>query len=262
MSAIKKSGKILATVTYPIWMPAAVFYKSFKRNTGQGSGVIKQLYESVKVKPESEQLTVGLIAAVAQGELPDDLILKIPRQRFLFFAVASLLQIVYGIWEIMKFGYPAPIIPTITLAVSLVVSIGVYYLSARTQRFINALHAAFIGSKTETEHTIYKIALWYRFFLSKKRTFQLGCFLFILLSAYSFLVGSLFWSVIPLLAALCFFAPNIFSVQHRLWQLRSRRLSVEERGGITDFMHESHWLAGCINPEFFNEYTGELTNAA
>lgn len=262
MSVMKKTGKVLATITYPIWMPVSVFCKSFKRNTGQGSSVIKQLYKSIKVKPEDEQLTVGLIEAVARGELPEDQILKIPRQRFLFCVVACLLQSVYIIWESATHGDLIPQTVPLSFLLSLAVSAGVYFVSARTQLFINALNAAFHQSKSDKERAIYKIALWYRFFLSKKRTFQFGSLSFISLSIYSFSVGSFIWALIPLLAAFCFFGPNIFSVQHRLWQLRSRRLSVDEKGGISDFMRESHWLIGCMSPEFFSEYTGELINAA
>ena len=230
MGALKKSAKVMGMLTYPVWMPVAVFYNSFRRNTGQGSGVIKELYESVKVKPTEQQLTVGLIEAVEHGELPEEQILKLPRQRFVLFALACIVQIIYIIWETIAHGFPAPLWSTIVLAISLAASMVVYRVSTKTQKLINALHMAFKRTESRQERAIYKIALWYRFFLAKKRTYQFGCLMFVILSSFSFLTGSLLWAVIPLFAAICFFIPNIFSVQLRLWQLSQRRLSAEERG--------------------------------
>jgi len=39
------------------------------------------------------------------------------------------------------------------------------------------------------------------------------------------------------------------SAQLRLWQIRTRRLSVAERGGIYDFMRETRWLRETLSPE-------------
>lgn len=263
MGVIKKSGKAFAVITYPVWMPVSVFYKSFRRNTGQGKGVIKELYDSVKSVPEEQQLTIGLIEAVEQGELPDDQILKLPRQRFFMCLLLCIAQTVYLIWDIANHGrLPATLPQTAMLALCIAGTVLIYRISAKTQRFINTLYTRYKQADGRQLKAVYKIALWYRFFLSKKRTYQFGSLMFLMLSAFSFITGSLFWAIIPLIAAFCFFVPNIFSVQLRLWQLRARKLSVEEGGGISEFMKESNWLGDCVNPELFSRFIGALTHEA
>ncbi len=60
---------------------------------------------------------------------------------------------------------------------------------------------------------------------------------FINLSKYGFLYSS-----ISLISFFCIFFMLSFSNQFRLWQLNERRLSIDEKGGLMDFMRESNWL--------------------
>lgn len=78
---------------------------------------------------------------------------------------------------------------------------------------------------------------------------------FITSSSYSFL-----FSCISLCACFGIFFLLAFSAQFRLWQLKVRRLSIEEKGGISDFMNESNWFfsslkfEGKLNTKDVNEY--------
>jgi len=47
------------------------------------------------------------------------------------------------------------------------------------------------------------------------------------------------------------------SAQFRLWQLRNRRLSKSEKGGLDDFMREPGWIISVLNPEMKNHPVGE-----
>lgn len=101
----------------------------------------------------------------------------------------------------------------------------------------------------------------YDFFLRKKRAALLAAALFALLGLYGVLSGiwqghgrDITLSVISLVASQPIFFLVALSAQLRLWQLRTRRLSKEEKGGLQDFMGEvKGWWWMTLNPEFAHE---------
>lgn len=98
----------------------------------------------------------------------------------------------------------------------------------------------------------------YRFFLRKKRIAIGTAAFFVLLSFYGILGGIWFgyWRGIVLgLFSLIASQPVFFMIalgaQLRLWQLRTHRLSKEEKGGLQDFMREvKGWWRVTLDPEF------------
>lgn len=98
----------------------------------------------------------------------------------------------------------------------------------------------------------------YAFFLKKKR-FALGTgAIFALLGLYAVAGGIWYGHMrgialgsVSLLASQPVFFMVALGAQLRLWQLRTRRLSREERGGLGDFMREvKGWWWVTLNPEF------------
>ena len=89
----------------------------------------------------------------------------------------------------------------------------------------------------------------YRHFLLKKRmALGMGVF-FIGMGIYSLVNGN--WlGLAPLLASPPVFLMLALSAQLRLWQLRTRRLSQAENGGLRDFLAEIRgWWWEVLNPE-------------
>ena len=86
-------------------------------------------------------------------------------------------------------------------------------------------------------------------FLRQKRLAIATCAVFIVMAvraiAHDHLLG-----VATLLACLPLFFMASLSAQLRLWQLRLRRLSKEERGGLRDFLREiDGWYWQVLDPE-------------
>lgn len=98
----------------------------------------------------------------------------------------------------------------------------------------------------------------YRYFLGKKRVALGTAAFFALMGLYGMLGGIWFGynrgivlGAISLLASQPVFFMVALGAQLRLWQLRTRRLSIEEKGGLRDFMHEVRgWWWVTIDPEF------------
>lgn len=98
----------------------------------------------------------------------------------------------------------------------------------------------------------------YRYFLGKKRVALGTAAFFALMGLYGVLGG--IWSgysrgvvlgSISLLASQPVFFVVALGAQLRLWQLRTRRLSIEEKGGLGDFMREVRgWWRMTLDPEF------------
>jgi hypothetical protein len=92
-------------------------------------------------------------------------------------------------------------------------------------------------------------ALQKRFLLQKR--LALGtCCAFVLMALYALAKGHLL-GIATLLSCLPLFFMACLSAQLRLWQLRTRRLSPEERGGLKDFIGEiDGWYWQVLDPEF------------
>ena len=255
MGMVRKTGKVVAIATYPLWMPVSIAVNSFRRNGRQGREVISGLAKTLKARPESEQLTVDFDAAIESGQIPEPAIKRVPRSRVTIFIFANIAQFVHlAILMIGGSGRREVIISSAFLVIWLFLTWIVYMIATATQTHINSLFANLRKASNRAEKIACKTALWYRFYLSKKRVYLLGCLLFSLGSLSSFLVGSYFWAALPLIAAGGIFLPNLVGVQNRLWQLRHRRLSKEERGGVRDFLATPRAVLSCFNPEFFNRY--------
>ncbi|MCC7005924.1 MAG: hypothetical protein IT497_04695 [Ottowia sp.] len=98
----------------------------------------------------------------------------------------------------------------------------------------------------------------YRLFLRDKRV-ALGIgLLFAIFGMYGFLGGiafghgrSILLSIMSLIASQPLFFLVALRAQLRLWQLQTRRLSIEEKGGLEDFMREvPGWVWITLDPEF------------
>lgn len=61
-----------------------------------------------------------------------------------------------------------------------------------------------------------------------------------------------FWRAIifvVIFAALASLAAlKVVICQYRLWQLQQRRVSDEEGGRFSDFLHHAHWIKDALNP--------------
>lgn len=98
----------------------------------------------------------------------------------------------------------------------------------------------------------------YSFFLKKKRILLLGAFIFLTTGVLGLCVGFIdgaFKAILLSSMSLASSQPLFFilalSAQLRLWQLETRRLSVEERGGLQDFIKERRgWYWEVIDPQF------------
>lgn len=88
-----------------------------------------------------------------------------------------------------------------------------------------------------------------RRFLRQKRFSLATCAAIMALSLYALASGTLL-ALATLLSSPPLFFMAALSAQLRLWQLRTRRLSAEERGGLRDFIRERHsWFLEVLNPE-------------
>lgn len=90
----------------------------------------------------------------------------------------------------------------------------------------------------------------YDLFLFKKRLALAVGALFIAMAIYALANGT--WlGLAPLLSSPPVFFIIALSAQLRLWQLRTRRLSQAEKGGLQDFLIEIRgWWWDVLNPEF------------
>jgi hypothetical protein len=87
-------------------------------------------------------------------------------------------------------------------------------------------------------------------FLRQKRLALGTCCAFVLMALYALARGNLL-GIATLLSCLPLFFMACLSAQLRLWQLRTRRLSREERGGLKDFIREiDGWYWEVLDPEF------------
>jgi hypothetical protein len=87
-------------------------------------------------------------------------------------------------------------------------------------------------------------------FLRQKRLALGTCCAFVLMALYALARGNLL-GITTLLSCLPLFFMACLSAQLRLWQLRTKRLSREERGGLKDFIREiDGWYWEVLDPEF------------
>lgn len=88
-----------------------------------------------------------------------------------------------------------------------------------------------------------------RHFLRQKRWALAAAALFTVLSISAIASGHLL-GIATLLSALPLFFMASLSAQLRLWQLRTKRLSPSEKGGLQDFIHEiDGWYWQVLDPE-------------
>lgn len=98
----------------------------------------------------------------------------------------------------------------------------------------------------------------YASFLRDKRVALGVGLLFVIFSMYGLLDGialangrGILLSVMSLIASQPLFFLVALRAQLRLWQLQTRRLSIEEKGGLNDFMREvPDWVWVTLDPEF------------
>lgn len=88
----------------------------------------------------------------------------------------------------------------------------------------------------------------YHGFLRRKRAAQCMCLFFSLLGLWSLVHGQ--WSgLLPLLIGGGFTLEYAWLTEFRLWQLRNRRLSIEEKGGLSDFRSDPGAWKGALRAE-------------
>lgn len=94
-------------------------------------------------------------------------------------------------------------------------------------------------------------------FLLQKRLAIGTCAAFIVMAGYAIAKGNLL-GIATLLSCLPLFFMASLSAQLRLWQLRMRRLSKEEHGGLRDFMRQiDGWYWQVLDPELGLKRGGE-----
>ncbi|MCO1374683.1 hypothetical protein L0Z42_29830 (plasmid) [Burkholderia multivorans] len=93
-----------------------------------------------------------------------------------------------------------------------------------------------------------------RFLFQKRLAVGTGA-VFLLMACYTIARGNVLG--IFTLAGLPVMFMASLSAQLRLWQLRNRRLSRAERGGLNDFMQEPSWFWSVLNPELGKQQKGE-----
>lgn len=92
------------------------------------------------------------------------------------------------------------------------------------------------------------LAQLYHGFLRRKRAAQCLCAFFSTLGLWSLVHGQ--WSgLLPLLIGGGFTLEYAWLTEFRLWQLRGRRLSVEEKGGLSDFRRDPGAWKGAFRAE-------------
>lgn len=97
----------------------------------------------------------------------------------------------------------------------------------------------------------------YSYFLRKKRTLLSGALFFLIMGVIGLCTGlidgqfkRILLSCMTIIASQPLFFVLALGSQLRLWQLETRRLSVEERGGLQDFMKERNgWYWEVIDPQ-------------
>ncbi|WP_244140930.1 hypothetical protein [Burkholderia vietnamiensis] len=94
-----------------------------------------------------------------------------------------------------------------------------------------------------------------RFLFQKRLAIGTGA-AFLLMATYALSRGNAF-GIFTLVAGLPVMFMASLSAQFRLWQLRNRRLSRAEHGGLSDFMQEPGWAFSVINPELGKQQRGE-----
>jgi hypothetical protein len=88
-----------------------------------------------------------------------------------------------------------------------------------------------------------------RFILQKRLALWAGL-AFLLLGLVALAKGNLL-GIATLLTCIPLFFMAALAAQLRLWQLRTRRLSRKEKGGLTDFIREiDGWYWDVLNPEY------------
>lgn len=103
------------------------------------------------------------------------------------------------------------------------------------------------------QHSAASIAQLKRRFLFQKRLALGTAFVVLVISACAIANGRLL-GIATIIASMPLFFMASLSAHFRLWQLRQRRLSKEERGGLEDFFDENpHWIRQVLNPEFGNQ---------
>ncbi|MBJ9698309.1 hypothetical protein I5699_35135 [Burkholderia cenocepacia] len=96
-----------------------------------------------------------------------------------------------------------------------------------------------------------------RFRFQKRLAIGTGT-VFLLMAVYALSRGNVF-GIFTLVAGLPVMFMASLSAQFRLWQLRNRRLSRAEHGGLNDFMREPGWFVSVLDPEFGKLQQGERT---
>lgn len=86
-----------------------------------------------------------------------------------------------------------------------------------------------------------------RFLFQKRLAIGMGA-MFVLMAVNALWRGNML-GVFTLLSGPPLMFMASLSAQFRLWQLRNRRFSRTERGGLNDFMSESGWVGGVLDPE-------------
>lgn len=94
-----------------------------------------------------------------------------------------------------------------------------------------------------------------RFLFQKRLAVGTGA-VFLLMAVYALSRGNVF-GIFTLVAGLPVMFMASLTAQFRLWQLRNRRLSRAEHGGLNDFMQEPGWFVSVIDPELWKKQKGE-----
>ncbi|WP_088698671.1 hypothetical protein [Halomonas campaniensis] len=109
----------------------------------------------------------------------------------------------------------------------------------------NAFETVFEGEEGEQ-----LLSINLRKFLLRKRAAIAMMLIFTIYGMASVIYFKQFYGLLTFVGGILFGATLCFESQFRLWQLRNRRLSIEEKGSVTDFLYESP-LLDMLKPELF-----------
>ena len=114
--------------------------------------------------------------------------------------------------------------------------------------FEEMMHSRSIGAPSRAE-------LERRFRFQKRLAIGTGA-VFLLMAVYAISRGNLL-GIFTLVAGLPVMFMASLDAQLRLWQVRNRRLSRAEQGGLSDFMREPGWFVSVLDPELGKQRKGE-----
>ncbi|WP_150119025.1 hypothetical protein [Massilia sp. NR 4-1] len=115
-------------------------------------------------------------------------------------------------------------------------------------------HISFEDALTSHPEPEQHLAHLKRYYLLQKRL-MLATGIVVCVASVCAIANGDWLAIATILSSVPLFLMGSFSSTFRLWQLRSRRLSRQEHGGVEDFIRDNpNWVAQILNPEFTTRF--------